>query len=98
MLLSHLIIILYASYFISYHLISLLNDFNISDLKVSLLSLELLLSSLLVGLVSLSLLVVDGDGIENDLVALVVVDFEVVGIVCCTADGRSLMHTVPETK
>ena len=78
-------------------MISLLNDFKISDLKVSLLSLELVVSSLLVGLVPSGLLVVDGDGIENDLVALVV-GFEVVGIVCCAADGRSLMHTVPETK
>ena len=78
-------------------MISLLNDFKISDLKVSLLSLELVVSSLLVGLVPSGLLVVDGDGIENDLVALVV-GFEVVVIVCCAADGRSLMHTVPETK
>lgn len=90
---------MYASYFIFYYLISSLNDFNISDLKFSLLSLELLLSSLLVGLVSLRLLVADGGGIENDLVALVVViGFEVVGIVCRAVDGRSLMHTVPETK
>ena len=55
------------------------------------------MSSLLVWLVPSGLLVIDGDGIENDLVALVV-GFEVVGIVCCAADGRSLMHTVPETK
>ena len=39
----------------------------------------------------------DGIGVK-DLVALVVVGFEVVGIVCREVDGRSLMHTVPETK
>jgi hypothetical protein len=33
------------------------------------------------------------------LVALVVVGIEAAGIVCCYAvDGRSLIHTAPETK
>ena len=69
-----------------------MKDFNIFVLKFS------SLLSLLVGLVPFGWLVVEGGGIENDLVVLVVVGIEVVGAVCSTADGRSLIHTAPETK
>jgi hypothetical protein len=79
----------------------LLKDFNILVLKFSsLLELLLLLSSLLVGLVPLGWIVVEGDGVGKDSVVLVVaVGIVDVGVVFVSAaDGRSLIHTAPETK
>jgi hypothetical protein len=79
----------------------LLKDFNIFVWKFSsLLEFAALLLSFLVGLVWLGWLVAGDDEMGKGLVALVVVvGIEAAGIVCCCAvDGRSLIHTAPETK
>ena len=62
-----------------------------------------MLLSLLVELIPLCSLVVDGVGAENDLVVLVVAGIAGVGVgvvvfVGAAADGKSLIHTAPETK
>ena len=77
---------------IFYHLNWLLKDFNIFVLKCS---------SLLVGLVPFTWLV-EGDGMENDSVVLVVgiagVGIDAVDVVFVGDGVMSLIHTAPETK
>ena len=78
--------IVLLDYIGDYHFNSSLKDFNIFVLKFS---------SLLVGLVPFGWLGA-GDGIENDLVALVV---GIADVVCGAADcAISLIHTALETK
>jgi hypothetical protein len=80
--------IVLLDYIGDYHFNSSLKDFNIFVLKFS---------SLLVGLVAFGRLGGAGDGIENDLVALVVVG--IADVVCGATDcAISLIHTALETK
>jgi hypothetical protein len=62
-----------------------------------------LLLSFLVGLVRLGWVVAEDDEMGRDLVALVVAGIKAAGVgvvvfVGAAADGKSLIHTAPETK